>query len=153
MSVIARHPLAGKPAPASLLVDVPKLVTAYYAPGAGPDVGEQRVAFGTSGHRGTSLDVSFNETHILAITEAICRFRKEQGTDGPLFLGWDTHALSEPARVTALEVLAAHGVSSRTSSLLCWKRADTKASGVSSTGPRSVSGESSGPSSTTILPR
>ena len=110
MSISARNPLAGKPAPASLLVNVPRLVTAYYAPGTGPDVREQRVAFGTSGHRGTSLDVTFNETHILAITAAICRFRKEQGTDGPLFLGWDTHALSEPARVTALEVLAAHGV-------------------------------------------
>lgn len=102
--------LAGKPAPASLLVDVPKLVTAYYAEKPSPKVREQRVAFGTSGHRGTSRNGSFNEAHVLAITEAICRYRKEQGINGPLFLGWDTHALSEPARVTALEVLAAHGV-------------------------------------------
>ncbi|HEY3257090.1 MAG TPA: phosphoglucomutase (alpha-D-glucose-1,6-bisphosphate-dependent), partial [Polyangiaceae bacterium] len=105
-----QHELAGLPAPASLLVDVPKLVTAYYAVEPSLNVTEQRVAFGTSGHRGSSLSVSFNEAHILAITEAICRFRAEQGTSGPLFLGWDTHALSEPARVTALEVLAAHGV-------------------------------------------
>jgi phosphoglucomutase len=102
--------LAGKPAPASLLVDVPRLITAYYAAEPSADVREQRVAFGTSGHRGTSQNASFNQAHILAITEGICRYRKEQGTDGPLFLGWDTHALSEPARVTALEVLAARGV-------------------------------------------
>lgn len=102
--------LAGKPAPTSLLVNVPKLVTAYYATRPSADVPEQRIAFGTSGHRGTSLSVSFNEAHILAITEAICRYRKQQGTTGPLFLGWDTHALSEPARITALEVLAAHDV-------------------------------------------
>src|SRR4029453_19523006 len=85
--------------------------TAYYATEPSAVVREQRVAFGTSGHRGTSQNASFNQAHILAITEAICRYRKEQGTDGPLFLGWDTHALSEPARVTPLEVLAAHGVS------------------------------------------
>ncbi len=102
--------LAGKPAPASLLVDVPKLVTAYYSKQPSADVPAQRIAFGTSGHRGTSLDESFNEAHILAITEAVCRYRQQQGTTGPLFLGWDTHALSEPARVTALEVLAAHDV-------------------------------------------
>jgi len=104
------NPMAGKPAPASLLVDVPRLITAYYALRPQPDIPEERVAFGTSGHRGSSLTASFNEAHILAITEAICRYRKEQGTTGPLFLGWDTHALSEPARVTVLEVLAAHGV-------------------------------------------
>jgi len=104
------HPLAGKPAPASLLVNVPRLVTAYYAERPDATVPAERVAFGTSGHRGSSLARSFNEAHIVAIVEAICRYRKEQGTDGPLFLGWDTHALSEPARVTALEVLAAHGV-------------------------------------------
>jgi phosphoglucomutase len=110
MSASAQRARAGEPAPASLLVDVPKLVTAYYTLRPCPDVPEQQVAFGTSGHRGTSQALSFNEAHILAISEAICRYRAEQGTDGPLFLGWDTHALSEPARVTALEVLAAHGV-------------------------------------------
>ena len=103
-------PLAGKPAPESLLVNVPKLVTAYYS--EHPDASEeaQRVAFGTSGHRGSSLRVSFNEAHILAITQAICLYRRARAIDGPLFLGWDTHALSEPARVSALEVLAANGV-------------------------------------------
>ena len=110
MSANTQNPLAGKPAPASLLVNVSRLVTAYYAERPHPSVPEQRVVFGTSGHRGSSLTASFNDAHIAAITEAICRHRKQQGTDGPLFLGWDTHALSEPARVTALEVLAAHGV-------------------------------------------
>jgi phosphoglucomutase len=104
------HPLAGKPAPASILVDVPRLVTAYYALRPDPSVPAHRVAFGTSGHRGSSLRHGFNERHILAITQAICDYRRGQGIDGPLFLGWDTHALSEPARVTALEVLAANGV-------------------------------------------
>ena len=104
------HPLAGKPAPESLLVNVPKLVTAYYAEQPDPSVKAQRVVFGTSGHRGSSLDVSFNEAHILAATQAICLYRQAHGIDGPLFLGWDTHALSEPARVSALEVLAANGV-------------------------------------------
>jgi phosphoglucomutase len=106
-------PLAGQPAPASLLVDVPKLITAYYA--ERPDVGvaAQRVAFGTSGHRGSSLDGAFNEWHILAITQAICRYRAERGIDGPLFLGQDTHALSTPAHASALEVLAANGVEVR----------------------------------------
>jgi phosphoglucomutase len=104
------HPLAGTPAPPSLLVDVPKLVTAYYAERPDPSIPTERVAFGTSGHRGSSLGRGFNEWHILAISEAICLYRREQKIDGPLFLGWDTHALSEPARVTALEVLAANGV-------------------------------------------
>ncbi len=104
------HPLAGKPAPSSILVNVPRLVTAYYTEHPDPAVVEQRVTFGTSGHRGSSLRVGFNEGHILAITQAICAHRKQQGIDGPLFLGWDTHALSEPARATALEVLAANGV-------------------------------------------
>ncbi len=103
-------PLAGKPATAALLVDVPRLVTAYYAERPDPSVAGERVAFGTSGHRGSSLDRTFNEAHVLAMTQAICAYRKQQGIDGPLFLGWDTHALSEPARVTALEVLAANGV-------------------------------------------
>jgi phosphoglucomutase len=104
------HPMAGQPAPPSLLVNVPRLVTAYYTERPDPSIPAQRVAFGTSGHRGSSLDADFNEGHILAMTQAICSYRREQGIDGPLFLGWDTHALSEPARVTALEVLAANGV-------------------------------------------
>jgi phosphoglucomutase len=104
------HPMAGQPAPPSLLVNVPRLVTAFYAERPDPSVPAQRVAFGTSGHRGSSLDAGFNEGHILAMTQAICSYRTEQGIDGPFFLGWDTHALSEPARVTALEVLAANGV-------------------------------------------
>jgi phosphoglucomutase len=104
------HPLAGQPVPASLLAHIPRLVAAYYAVSPDPGAAEQRVAFGTSGHRGSSLRGSFNEAHILAVTQALAEYRAEQGTDGPLFLGADTHALSEPARMTALEVLAAHGV-------------------------------------------
>ena len=110
MTASTVHPLAGKPAPLSLLVNVPKLVTAYYTERPDPAVREQRVTFGTSGHRGSSLKVGFNEGHILAVTQAICLYRKAQKIEGPLFLGWDTHALSEPARASALEVLAAHGV-------------------------------------------
>ncbi|BBA95880.1 putative phosphoglucomutase [Actinacidiphila reveromycinica] len=104
------HERAGTPARPEDLVDVPRLVTAYYA--LHPDPGEpgQRVAFGTSGHRGSALDTAFNEDHIAATSQAICEYRAAQGTDGPLFLGADTHALSEPARVTALEVFAANGV-------------------------------------------
>src|SRR5664279_5619469 len=101
-------PLAGKPAPTSLLVDVPKLVTAYYTEVPDPSVPAQRVAFGTSGHRGSAFDVSFNEGHVLAITQAICHYRKGRGFDGPLFLGIDTHAVSQPAYASALEVLAAN---------------------------------------------
>ena len=103
-------PLAGKPAPASLLVDVPRLVTAYYTRLPDPAVAAQRVAFGTSGHRGSSFETSFNEQHVLAITQAICQYRKKNDIDGPLYLGIDTHALSEPAAASALEVLAANGV-------------------------------------------
>lgn len=103
-------PLAGKPADASSLIDVSKLIAAYYAGRPDPSISSQRVAFGTSGHRGCSLDNSFNEAHILAITQAICLYRKQQNIDGPLFIGFDTHALSEPAFKTALEVLAANGV-------------------------------------------
>ena len=102
-------PLAGKPAPASSLVDVPKLVTAYYTELPDPSVPAQRVAFGTSGHRGSSFDASFNEWHVLAITQAICDYRAGRGITGPLFLGIDTHALSQPACASALEVLAANG--------------------------------------------
>jgi len=104
-------PLAGKPAQSSMLVDVPKLITAYYTDAPDPSVPRQRVAFGTSGHRGSALDTAFNEDHILAISQAICRYRAEHSIDGPLFLGMDTHALSVPARASALEVLAANGVS------------------------------------------
>jgi phosphoglucomutase len=103
-------PLAGKPADPSILIDVPKLVAAYYSGKPDPSVPAQRVAFGTSGHRGCSLDNSFNEAHILAITQAICLYRKQQSIDGPLYIGFDTHALSEPAFRTAQEVLAANGV-------------------------------------------
>ena len=104
------NPLAGKPAPASMLINVARLVTAYYAEHPDPSVVAERVAFGTSGHRGSALARSFNEAHILAITQAICTYRSAQTIDGPLFMGMDTHALSEPAFVTALEVLAANGV-------------------------------------------
>jgi phosphoglucomutase len=107
---------AGRPAEASMLVDVERLVRAYYEERPDPSAAEQQVAFGTSGHRGSSLKAAFNEAHILATTEAICRYRKQQGIDGPLFLGRDTHALSEPAQGTALEVLAAHGVEVRVDS-------------------------------------
>jgi len=103
-------PLAGKPAPRSLLVDVPRLVSAYYTGVPDPSVRAQRVAFGTSGHRGSSFELSFNEWHVLAITQAICQYRHSQHITGPLFLGLDTHALSPPACASALEVLAANGV-------------------------------------------
>ena len=103
-------PLAGKPAPPGILVDVPRLITAYYSDVPDPAVPAQRVAFGTSGHRGSSFSRSFNEDHVLAITQAICLYRTQRKIDGPLFLGIDTHALSIPACATALEVLAANGV-------------------------------------------
>jgi len=102
--------LAGKPAPVEILVDVSRLITAYYTDAPDPSIASQRVAFGTSGHRGSSFKQSFNENHISAITQAICLYRKEQGINGPLFLGIDTHALSVPACASALEVLAANGV-------------------------------------------
>jgi phosphoglucomutase len=104
------HPRAGKPAEPADLVNIPRLMTAYYALRPDVAVREQRVSFGTSGHRGSAFDSSFNEAHILAITQAICLHRKEQGIGGPLFLGIDTHALSESALASALEVLAANGV-------------------------------------------
>ena len=106
-------PLAGKPAPATMLVDVPRLVSAYYTDTPDPSVPAQLVSFGTSGHRGSALERTFNEYHVLAISQAICEYRARQGTDGPLFLGIDTHALSVPACATALEVLAANGVNVR----------------------------------------
>jgi len=103
-------PLAGKPPANGMLANIPRLVSAYYTGKPDPAERAQRVAFGTSGHRGSSLANAFNEGHILATTEAICRYRQGQGTAGPLFLGMDTHALSEPAFATALEVLAGNGV-------------------------------------------
>ena len=107
---MAVSPLAGKPATQAMLVDLVRLEREYYA--RQPDVADasQLVSFGTSGHRGTSLDGTFTQAHILAITQAVCDYRRSQGTDGPLFLGKDTHALSGPAQRTALEVLAANGV-------------------------------------------
>jgi phosphoglucomutase len=103
-------PLAGKPAEPSMLVNVPRLVTAYYTEVPDPSVPEQRIAFGTSGHRGSAFDKTFNEWHVLAITQAICRYRKQHRIAGPLFLGMDTHALSVSALASALEVLAANEV-------------------------------------------
>jgi phosphoglucomutase len=107
---MALSPLAGKPADPSMLVNVPRLITAYYAERPDPAEPGERVAFGTSGHRGSAFARSFNESHILAITQAICRYRRQQDVDGPLFLAMDTHALSEPAFATALEVLGANSV-------------------------------------------
>jgi phosphoglucomutase len=104
------HELAGKPAPATLLIDVDRLIDAYYSKEPDPSDPEQMVSFGTSGHRGSSLAGSFNEAHILAITQAICEWRQRDGITGPLFLGKDTHALSRPAERTALEILAANRV-------------------------------------------
>jgi phosphoglucomutase len=107
---MAISPLAGKPVDPAMLVNVPRLVTAFYADIPDSAIPEQRVAFGTSGHRGSAFDRSFNEWHILAIAQAICLYREKQKIDGPLFLGIDTHALSVPAHASALEVLAANGV-------------------------------------------
>ncbi|WP_265941939.1 phosphoglucomutase (alpha-D-glucose-1,6-bisphosphate-dependent) [Dechloromonas sp. A34] len=107
---VKESPLAGKPAAPAMLVDVPGLVTAYYTGVPDYSVAEQRVAFGTSGHRGSAFENTFNQWHVLTISQAICDYRKRQGIGGPLFLGIDTHALSVPARASALEVLAANGV-------------------------------------------
>lgn len=107
------HPLAGQPAPAELLEDIPALLAAYHDVRPDPADPRQRVAFGTSGHRGSSRAGSFNEAHILAIAQAICDYRRRVGIGGPLFLGMDTHALSEPARRSAIEVLVANGVDVR----------------------------------------
>src|SRR5271167_2204350 len=110
MSVENISPLAGKPAPKEMLVDLTRLEKDYYE--KRPDLSDpnQMVIFGTSGHRGSSLRGSFTESHILAITQAICEYRRTQGTDGPLYMGKDTHGVSEPAQRTALEVLAANNV-------------------------------------------
>jgi phosphoglucomutase len=106
-------PLAGKLLPSTQLVDIPRLITAYYTERPDTSLAAQRVSFGTSGHRGISFDRSFNEAHVLAISQAICEYRKQQGIDGPLFMGFDSHALSAPAFASALEVLAANGVQTR----------------------------------------
>ncbi|RZL92530.1 MAG: alpha-D-glucose phosphate-specific phosphoglucomutase [Variovorax sp.] len=107
---MADSPLAGQHAPAAMRANLPRLVTAYYALVPDPGVAAQKVAFGTSGHRGSSFNTAFNEWHVLAISQAICEYRTVKGIDGPLFLGIDTHALSEPAAASAIEVLAANGV-------------------------------------------
>lgn len=109
-SLTTISPLAGLPAPASILVDVDKLISAYYSEAPDPSNPLQRVIFGTSGHRGSAFEQTFNEAHVLAITQAICHYRKHQGIDGPIFIGIDTHALSVPAFRTALEVLAGNKV-------------------------------------------
>src|SRR6266850_2771480 len=103
-------PRAGKPPAAAMLVNVPQLMTAYYTQRPEVSVPAQRVAFGTSGHRGSSLDLSFNEPHVLAITQAICHYRGQKNISGPLYIGFDTHALSAPAFASALEVLCGNGV-------------------------------------------
>ena len=107
---MSTHPLAGKPAPYEVLINVPRLISAYYTYQPNPDDPAHRVAFGTSGHRGSSLLHSFNEPHILAISQAICEYRQGQNITGPLYIGMDTHALSEPALYSAVEVFAANGV-------------------------------------------
>jgi phosphoglucomutase len=104
------HPLAGQTVPPSMLANIPRLVTAYFAGKPDPKVPTQRVAFGTSGHRGSSLNDAFNEAHILAIAQALCEHRRDNNLSGPLFIGIDTHALAEPALASALEVFAANGV-------------------------------------------
>ncbi len=107
---MALHPLAGKPAPSDMLVNIPRLISAYYTTKPDPANIEQKVSFGTSGHRGSSFAASFNEDHILAISQAICEYRQQVGISGPLYLGMDTHALSEAAQATSIEVFAANGV-------------------------------------------
>lgn len=113
MSNVTIHPLAGKPAPSGSLCPLPALMTAYFSGKPSASESTQRISFGTSGHRGTSMKLSFNEDHIAAISQAIAEYRKEQGIDGPLYLGMDTHALSQAAWETAVEVLAANGVALR----------------------------------------
>jgi len=129
-------PLAGKPAPPALLVNVPKLVAAYYTNVPDPSVPGQRVAFGTSGHRGSSFETSFNEWHVLAISQAICEYRAGQGINGPLYIGIDTHALSQPAFDSALEVLAGNGVETMIAAEVWWPRWKRLASRCSLSGAR-----------------
>src|SRR4029078_1501215 len=113
LAAMPLSPIAGKPAPKDVLIDVDRLIAAYHDRRPDPANPRERVAFGTSGHRGAAEDAAFNEAHILAITQAICEHRVRAGITGPLFLGADTHAASAPALRTALEVLAAHGVETR----------------------------------------
>ena len=110
---MALHELAGKPAPLEILTNIPRLVSAYFLTKPDPTDPACLISFGTSGHRGSSFDASFNEDHILAVSQAICEYRTARGIDGPLHLGMDTHALSEPALSTALEVFAANAVTVR----------------------------------------
>ena len=110
---MSTHPLAGQPVPPEMLINVPELISAYYTLRPDPDQPGQRVAFGTSGHRGRSLDASFNHAHILAITQAVCEYRDQAGITGPLYMGMDTHPLSWPAQLSALQVLAANRVQTR----------------------------------------
>ncbi|MGB5397465.1 MAG: alpha-D-glucose phosphate-specific phosphoglucomutase, partial [Gammaproteobacteria bacterium] len=107
---MALDPLAGKPAPRERLADIPALISAYYELTPDPSVAAQRISFGTSGHRGSALSKSFNRNHILAVTQAVCEYRRQAGINGPLYLGQDTHALSSPAQMSAIEVLAANGI-------------------------------------------
>ena len=118
---MAHHELAGRPAPRELLVDIPDLVGRYYADLPDPSIESQRIGFGTSGHRGSSLSRSFNEAHVLAITQAVCDYRQQNSISGPLFIGRDTHALSAPSLTSALEVLAAN----RVTTILCSRSAYT----------------------------
>ncbi len=141
---MALHPLAGTLPSHNQLVDIPALIAAYYTSEPSPDIPGQAVSFGTSGHRGSSLSTSFTETHILAVTQAVCEIRRNEGITGPIFLGKDPHALSEPAWRTAIEVLAANGVVTMVQSghgytptpaishaILCWNRtASSKADGI-----------------------
>ena len=121
---VSVSPLAGKPAPRELLVDLGRLERAYYDRVPDPANPAEQVSFGTSGHRGSSLRGSFNEAHIVAITQAICEYRRSQSIDGPLYMGKDTHALSRPAERTALEVLAANGVDTVTSVVIAATESD-----------------------------
>jgi len=120
------HPLAGKPAPLESLTNIPRLISAYYTQHPEPGNPAQAVAFGTSGHRGTSLDGSFNDDHVAAISQAIYEYRRGEGITGPLFMGMDSHGLSEPALYTAIEVLLATR----------WRSASTK---IINTPPRQSS--------------
>ena len=110
---MSTHPLAGQPAPKSILVNVPELISAYFTLSPDPQQAAERISFGTSGHRGSSLKRSFNQAHILAVTQAVCEYRQEAGIDGILFMGMDTHPLSWPAQFTALQVLAVNKVDVR----------------------------------------
>jgi len=110
VEIMSVHPLAGEKAPKSMLANIPRIISSYYIQRPDASNPSQQVSFGTSGHRGSALTVTFNEAHVYAITQAICDYRHQQSISGPLYIGFDTHALSEPAFISALEVLAANGV-------------------------------------------